>query len=253
MPSSKKAISFDLDGTLTESKSPMTAEMSALVCQLLEKYYVAVISGGSFPQFQKQILSNLPTKSEEILSRLLLFPTNGSALYMYKDGAWDCLYEEKLTQEEKNKIIDAWDKALVQSGVILPTPSYGPVMEDRGTQISFSACGQQAPIAVKATWDPNQTERTAIREYMLPLLPEFAISFGGMTSTDVTRAGIDKAHAIEKMMEYLKVLKDDIMFIGDKLDEGGNDYPAKRTGVECVATTGPENTAELIKKLIAEK
>jgi len=246
-----KTIVFDLDGTLTESKGSLSGDMSTLLCQLLEKHTVVIVSGGAFSQFKKQLLDKFVSPSDEILSRLFLFPTNGSALYVYLDKAWHCVYEEKLSYGDRGRIVHAWSEALAKTGILLPTPSYGPVMEDRGSQITFSACGQEAPIAVKTIWDPDQAKRTALREVMLPLLPEFAISFGGMTSIDVTRKGIDKAYAIEKLLAYLKVSKDDIMFVGDKLEPGGNDYPARRTGVHCVAVSGPVETAGVIKKLIA--
>lgn len=246
-------IAFDLDGTLAESKSSITPVMSDLLCQLLDHYNVAVVSGGSFAQFQKQLLGNLSCSKEEALKRLFLFPTNGSALYVYENGAWSPVYQELLTESEKELIKKSWDEALAKSGIEIPTPSYGPIMEDRGTQITYSARGQEAPISVKETWDPDQKKRIAIREQLLPLLPGFAVSFGGMTSVDVTKQGIDKAYAMEKTMSYLKVSKDDIMFVGDKLDPGGNDYAARRSGVSCVAVANPDETSTVIKRLLAEK
>ncbi|MDD5152931.1 MAG: HAD-IIB family hydrolase [Candidatus Pacebacteria bacterium] len=246
-----KVIAFDLDGTLAESKASITPEMSDLLCKLLEKHIVVIISGGTFSQFKKQVIEKLTGTSEKLLSRLLLFPTSGSTLYIYQNNAWICIYEEKLGDDDKARILHAWTKALVETGIVLPVPSYGPVMEDRITQITFSACGQEAPREAKAIWDPDRVKRTALRKVMLPLLPEFAISFGGMTSVDVTRQGVDKAYAIEKLIAYQKIEKGDIMFVGDKLEPGGNDYPARRTGVRCVAVSGPTETADVIKKIIS--
>jgi phosphomannomutase len=53
----KKLIVFDLDGTLAESKSSVDAEMSELLHELLAIVKVAVISGGDWSQFEKQLLS----------------------------------------------------------------------------------------------------------------------------------------------------------------------------------------------------
>jgi hypothetical protein len=249
----KKLIAFDLDGTLAQSKSPLSEEMADLLCKLLETYSVAIISGGAFPQFEKQILMTLVRPSEEILSRLFLFPTNGAALYAYENQTWKCIYEEQLTEEEKASIANAWEKTLEKSDIVLPNPSYGPVMEDRITQVSFSACGQQAPISVKSTWDPDMKKRTILCNIMSPLLPHFSVRIGGMSTIDITKAGIDKAYAIEKIIDYLQISKNDIMFVGDKLEPGGNDYAARRSGVECIAVANPNETAALIMKLINEK
>ena len=80
----KKLIVFDLDGTLAESKSSLDAEMSALLHDLLGIVKVAVISGGDWPQFEKQVLSHLP--HDERLKNLSLLPTCGTKFYQYDRG-----------------------------------------------------------------------------------------------------------------------------------------------------------------------
>jgi trehalose-6-phosphatase len=66
----KKLIVFDLDGTLAESKSSLDPEMSGLLHDLLGVVKVAVISGGDWPQFEKQVVSKLP--HDERLTELSL-------------------------------------------------------------------------------------------------------------------------------------------------------------------------------------
>lgn len=67
----KKLIVFDLDGTLAESKSSLDAEMSRLLYDLLAIVKVAVISGGDWPQFEKQFVANL-ARGERLLNLSLL-------------------------------------------------------------------------------------------------------------------------------------------------------------------------------------
>src|SRR5580704_14590491 len=81
----KKLIVFDLDGTLAPSKSPIDAEMGALIDKLLGIIKVAVISGGNWPQFQKQVLSDLV--HDRRLKNLSLLPTCGTQFYKY-DRTW---------------------------------------------------------------------------------------------------------------------------------------------------------------------
>ena len=97
----KKLIVFDLDGTIAESKSSLDAEMSALLRDLLSIFKVAVISGGNWPQFEKQLVSNLPHDAN--LKNLSLLPTCGTKFYKYKLG-WEELYSEDFTDEEKEKM-----------------------------------------------------------------------------------------------------------------------------------------------------
>ena len=90
----KKLIVFDLDGTLAPSKSPLDAGMSTLLHDLLAIVKVAIISGGAWLQFQKQVLSNLP--QDERLARLSILPTCGTQFFQYT-GEWTRLYAEDFT------------------------------------------------------------------------------------------------------------------------------------------------------------
>ena len=134
----KKLVVFDLDGTLAQSKSSLDAEMAALLNKLLGFIKVAVISGGDWPQFQKQVLSHLA--SDERLKNLSLLPTCGTQFYKYETG-WEKIYAEDFTSEQKEKIISSLKKAIEQSG-LKAEKVWGEVIEDRGSQITFSALGQ---------------------------------------------------------------------------------------------------------------
>ena len=147
----KKLIVFDLDGTLAESKSSLDTEMAGLLHDLLGIVKVAVISGGDWPQFEKQLLSNL--SHDESLVNLSLLPTCGTKFFQYT-GDWKKLYSEDLTAEEKEKIISSLKKAVDTAGFKVEK-IWGEVIEDRGSQITFSALGQQAPWEEKDKWDPD--------------------------------------------------------------------------------------------------
>jgi hypothetical protein len=94
----KSLIIFDLDGTLAESKSDLDREMATLLARLLGTVDVAIISGGAWGQFEKQVLAFLP--HDERLKRLFLLPTCGTKFYRF-DEAWKKLYSEDFTGEEK--------------------------------------------------------------------------------------------------------------------------------------------------------
>ncbi|MES2314988.1 MAG: HAD-IIB family hydrolase [Patescibacteria group bacterium] len=241
-------VIFDLDGTLAASKSPLDAEMADLIIKLLSKTKVAVISGGGYPQFQTQFLHSLPVSSESY-SNLFLLPTSGTKLYAWR-GTWNELYSEQLTPAEKLRITTSLKESLQATNYIAPMKMYGDAIEDRGSQISFSALGQQAPLEAKQTWDPDRSKRIAIVDNLKPKIPEFDIRMGGMTTIDITKRGINKAYGIRKLEEFLKLMPDHILFVGDALFQGGNDFPAKATGVDCVQVDGPEDTKALLKSLL---
>ena len=247
---SKNIIIFDLDGTLAYSKSGIDAEMGGLVAKLLEKKKVAVISGGSFKQYSKQLLPNL-NLSEEHLKRLYLFPTCSTTFYQYDTG-WKRVYAETLKDEEKKRIMNAFEKTFIDMGYKHPGEIWGDVIEDRETQITFSAYGQQAPLEVKKNWDPDGKKRKEMKNTLEKYISDFEIRIGGTTSLDITYKGIDKGYGIRKIEEILKIPIPEMLFVGDALFEGGNDYPAKEAGVDCLAVSGVEETKEIIRSIIKE-
>jgi len=242
-----RLIVFDLDGTLAESKSALDAEMATLLSALLAIVKVSVISGGNWPQFEKQLLSNLP--QDDHLKNLSLLPTCGTKFYQYA-GDWKKLYSEDFTTDEKERIVSSLKQALDSAGFKVEKV-WGEVIEDRGSQITFSALGQQAPIEEKKKWDPNFTKRKKIKALLDKLIPEFSVRLGGTTSIDVTKPGIDKAYGIRKLRDILGIAIPKMIFIGDALFPGGNDYPAKEAGVVSIQVNDPSETKRVIEAIIA--
>ena len=243
----KKLVVFDLDGTLAESKSALDAEMAVLLGALLEVVKVAVISGGDWPQFEQQLLSNLP--HDDRLKQLSLLPTCGTKFYQY-DPDWRRLYSEDFTADEKEKIQSSFKSALGDLH-LEAVKTWGEPLEDRGSQITFSALGQHAPIEEKKKWDPDFTKRKELKAHLDRLIPEFSVRLGGTTSVDVTKLGIDKAYGIRKLRDTLDIAIPEMIFIGDALFPGGNDHPVKEAGVVSICVSAPSETKRVIETIIA--
>ncbi|MBI2552265.1 HAD-IIB family hydrolase [Candidatus Uhrbacteria bacterium] len=246
-------IVFDLDGTLTETKSPMDKEMSGLLKALLKKKIVAVIGGGKYDVFKSQFIGHLraPTK---LLGNLFLFPTTATAFYRYASG-WKKVYELKLTKREKQAIRKAFQEAFREVGYVHPKKVYGSVIEDRGTQVTFSALGQeivaslgQRGVELKKQWlAGNKKIKMKLARALQRRLPNLEVRAAGYTSIDVTKKGIDKAYGIRQIEKHLHVPKRQMLFIGDALFPGGNDFAVRRTGVKCIAVSGPKQTKQFIR------
>jgi phosphomannomutase len=253
----KKVIAFDLDGTLAPSKSPMPDRMSDLMDRLLENYQVCVMSGGRFEQFEKQFLSNLKAMPEQ-LKNLHLMPTCGTRYYRYDstNQTWEKVYTEDFKPAEKEKIIAVLAKAMKELGYD-NEKTYGETIEDRGSQITLSTLGQDVVdalgldgVKLKEEWDPDNKKKNKIAAFARELLSEFEVRVGGLTSIDVTRPGIDKAYGIKKLMDIVGVQKEEILFMGDRLSEGGNDYPVKAMGVDSIEVSRWEDTALAIEVIL---
>jgi len=243
----KQLIVFDLDGTLAESKAPLDAEMAGLLHALLGIVKVAVISGGDWPQFEKQLLSNLP--HDQRLVNLSLLPTCGTKFFQYT-GDWTKLYSEDFTADEKTQIVSALERAVGVAGFKVERV-WGEVIEDRGSQMTFSALGQQAPIEEKSKWDADFAKRKKIKAILDTSIPQFSVRMGGATSIDVTKPGIDKAYGIRKLRDLLGISMRAMMFIGDALFVGGNDYPVKEAGVVSIPVRGPREAKPVTQAIIA--
>ena len=247
--SQKKIIIFDLDGTLAKSKSKLDKEMATLICELLRKKYVAVTSGGSFRQFETQFLSKLPKKTN--LRNLFLFPTSAATGYYYdvKHGHFSQAYAKLMSEQAVGRIIHSFEIVFKEIGYIQPKKTYGRVFENRGSQLTFSALGQKAPLHIKQKWDPKQEKRLKIRRHLKRQLPNLEITIGGTTSIDVTKKGVNKTLCIKKLKERLNIERNNMLYVGDALFRGGNDYVMKSTGIKCISVSGPETKA-LIRKTI---
>jgi len=255
----RKIIAFDLDGTLAPSKSPLPDRMAEALDALLEKYHVCVISGGKFGQFEKQLLTGLQASPDK-LERLHIMPTCGTRYYKFDVAKkkWEVVYAEDFTEAEKKKIGDALMKVADELGYI-EKETWGEILEDRGSQVTFSALGQdivdhlgsEEGVRRKEAWDPDNKKKNAIRDAAAVLLPEFEVRVGGITSVDVTKPGIDKAYGMKKLMEMLEIGKEEIFFIGDRIMEGGNDYPVKLMGVDTMQISQWQETAMVVEAICA--
>jgi phosphomannomutase len=248
----KKLFVFDFDGTLNRSKVEVDDEMVGLIEQLLEKRHIAIISGSALKEYKRFLLGKLKGHDGHF-ERLHLFPTSGAINFEWKNGAWEKIYEDRIPEEAVKRIYDAFEQAFKEVGYEQPEQLWGEVIENRGTQITFSALGQSAPIEEKLAWRGSALDkRHEIVAAMKPHLPNFALKIPGKTSIDVTNLGVDKGYGIEKIVEHLGFQVADMVFVGDALYEGGNDEPVKRTGVVALPIEGPEDTKVLIRSWLAE-
>ena len=242
----KNLIVFDLDGTLAQSKSSIDVEMANLLDTLLAIVKVSIISGGAWPQFDKQVVAHL--RHDDSLKNLSVLPTCGTQFYRY-DGTWELLYSEDFTAAEKKAIIEALRQAITSADCKVDR-LWGEAIEDRGSQITFSALGQQAPLEAKKKWDPDFAKRRKITAVLDTLIPEFSVHMGGATSVDVTKHGIDKGHGIRKLRDILHIPIDEMIFVGDAVFPGGNDYPAKEAGALSIEVKDPHETKRVIEAIV---
>lgn len=251
----KKLIAFDLDGTLAPSKSHFDPRMVALFDRLLAKYQVCVISGAKYELFQRQFLSQITTEPDS-LERLHLLPTTGTRYYRFKNGKWNMEYAEDFTPAEKKQIIQALEEGWQEAGTKIEK-TYGTIIEDRDSQITLSPLGQEVVaelgdkgLELKGNWDPDMNIRMKVADVVQQKIPKFNVKVAGLTSIDVTIPGVDKAYGMQKLLAINGWSKEDVLFMGDKIIPGGNDYPVEEMGIDCISVRSWRDTAYAIEGIV---
>ena len=244
----KKLIAFDLDGTLAESKQKIGPEMARLLGKLLDRVAVAVISGGDWPQFEKQVIAAIPHGAP--VEHLFIMPTTGTKLYRYEASHWHPIYAEIFEPAERDHILHAIDDALKSAG-LADERIWGERVEDRGSQITFSGLGQEAPLEAKKAWDPDFAKRKALQVSLRAALPDLSVNIGGSTSLDITHAGIDKAYAMRRLAEHSGIATEDMLFLGDAIYPGGNDDAVRAAGMDTLKVRDVAETITAVGAMVA--
>ncbi len=244
-----KLALFDLDDTLAPSKSRVAPEIVDMIVALTRVVQVGVISGGRFEQFDSQLLSAIT--DDAALVRIHVLPTCGTRYLIHDAGGWEEVYSEPLSEEETASAEQSLERRAKELG-LWEDHTWGDRIERRGSQVTFSALGQSAPVEAKSAWDPTGEKKAKLRDAVAADLPDLEVRSGGSTSIDITRKGIDKAYGVRRLLDRLGLDASEAVFFGDRLDVGGNDYPVIATGVPCIAVTGWTDTPTKVRQAIPE-
>lgn len=250
----KKIIAFDVDGTLTASKTLITDSMADLIKKLIQKKEVIAIAGGSFHQMQTQFLPPFINDISVLpyIRNFTLLPTSGSQRYEYDEEKreWVLRDKEPMDEKVKSRAKKLLEWVINSPEYEIPPNPYGEIIEDRDTQITFTPNGQQAPVEVKLSFDPDRRKREKIKALLEPELPEATILINGTSSIDILPKGFNKAVGLDRFLKKSGLTRQDVLFVGDGLFPGGNDYAVQEAGFDTIAVKSPLETEELIRQWI---
>lgn len=243
----KNLVIFDLDDSLGKGNEVIDAGMGDLLNKLLQLTKVAIISSGDWPHFEKKLLPGIPQK--QYLKNLINLPGNGGQYFQYRTG-WKEAYTEDTTIAEKDnikgdllKILSKFEK---DAGSVT-----GKQFEFKGNDIIFSALGQKATEEAKQNFDPTQSKRKAMKVALDEALFKYTVKIEGPDLIVISKSGIDKTHGIYKLHQVLEVKMHHMLYIGNALFKGGDDYAAVTTGIECIQVNNQEETKKVIETIIA--
>lgn len=251
----RKVLSFDLDQTLNVAKTPITPKMANLLIRLLDIYEVAPISGQKYEQFLIQIVDELRKAgaNDTQLRHLHLFVTQGTRYYRFENNDWKLVYNYDLTDEQVTLMYKAIEQAAKELGYWEEDKlaDGDEIIENRISQVTFSALGQTAGTDEKYAWDSDMKKRMAIASRAKELAPEFEYEVAGTTSINATLPGTNKSFGMSKLLENLKVEKSEVLYFGDMTQPGGNDYPVVEMGFDTITVEKWEDTAFAVEGILA--
>ena len=237
-----KLFVFDLDGTLAESKQSIPPSIAEMLTNLTNKHPVAILTGGTLSQIHTQVIQHLP-------------PTTEIGLYACSGTTYQQPHQAPITlalpDMHRSALMGLIETTVKDLGYWCLEPT-GQIIEDRLSQITFSALGQQADNKLKKAWDPDGKKRAQIIERLQACLGDYVAHKGGSTSIDITHKSRNKQTGIELIADHYKVAVDRIVYIGDDLQPGGNDYPVTLTAATCYATRNWLHTIQIVKELVDE-
>lgn len=252
----KKVLAFDIDQTLNVAKTPIPDEIAELLTKCLEKFEICPISGQKFDQFMIQIVNRLKDAGATggHLKHLHLFVAQGTQYYRFntEKNDWELVYNYPLTDEQVAKITATIEQSAKELGFweedkLLPGDE---IIENRLSQVTFSALGQKAGTEAKYAWDPDCKKREQIVARCKELAPEFDYEIGGTTSINAITPGMNKVFGMTHLLEELNVEKKDILYFGDMTQPGGNDYPVVQMGIETITVRSHEDTAYALRGIL---
>ena len=250
----KKVLAFDIDQTLNIAKTPITEEIADLLKDCLHHFEICPISGQKFDQFLVQIVNELKNPTPEELSHLHLFVAQGTQYYRFniEKNDWELVYNYPLTDEQVAKISETIEKSARELGFweedkLQPGDE---IIENRISQVTFSALGQKAGTEEKYAWDPDCKKREQIVKRCKELSPEFDYEIGGTTSINAITPGMNKEFGMTHLLEELNVTKDEILYFGDMTQPGGNDYPVVQMGIDTITVRNHEDTAYALRGIL---
>lgn len=252
----KRVLAFDIDQTLNVAKTPIPIEIAELLVRCLNHFEICPISGQKFEQFLVQIVDPLKAAgvTEQQLTHLHLFVAQGTQYYRFDADQhdWQQVYNYPLKPEDVERITKTLEQAARELGYweADQLAAGDEIIENRLSQVTFSALGQKAGTEAKYAWDPDHQKREAIVARCRELLPDFLYEIGGTTSINVATPGMNKQFGMTHLLAELQVEKSDVLYFGDMTQPGGNDYPVVEMGFETITVRSHEDTAYALRGIL---
>ena len=210
---------FDVDGTLTPSRQKMTDEFKKFFDEWSKRNPFYLVSGSDIEKMDEQLPDSIIERAKGI------FSCGGNELWEFDPHVvnfpFTRIYQNKFTPPIQ--LMTYLGEQIRFSDTPVQSTNH---IEDRGSLLNFSVVGRNCTLEERAQyfeWDNEVEERKKIAEDITSHWPELDAVIGGQISIDIVPKGRDKSQILKHIQK--KENADKYIFLGDRIQEGGNDYP----------------------------
>lgn len=225
----KKLIVMDMDGTLSESRKEIDPEMKQLLHKLSRHYKIAIFSGADTQRIKNQI-------NVDFIDTIYIGSYSSAKIIKGEE----ILFNKQLSSEQQDFI----------NNVKIPFPGHYLDVNDYQATI-YLVNPHTATEEERNSIDPKLKVRTFLVNKIKPYLNEYDVRIGGKTSIDISQKDTCKKTGIDFLCKHLNLETEEILFIGDRCFEGGNDYMFN--SYDYYNVTSINHTKNILKSLIQSK
>ena len=227
-----KKFIFDVDGTLTDSRQQIDLSFEAYMIKFCCEYDVYLVTGSDRAKTVEQVGLDIYNRSQRV------YNCSGSDVYEKDHNVY------KSDWKPSRKLINFLSDELDFSTFPHKTGNH---IEHRPGGINFSILGR-GEDSMKyrkeyVKWDINTTERILMSDRIKSEFSDLNIQIGGQTGLDISDS--DKSQILRDFNS-----EDELVFFGDMMREGQNDYPLavavdKRGGTNYTVSSWQETYKKL--------
>lgn len=213
-----KVIAFDLDGTLTQHKTPLGEDNRAVLDELKNRFRLLMVGAG---------------QCSRIFHQMGEYPIDIIGNYGMQFSRYDDRTKALLTVYDEHATCD---RASVEARITALREKFG-YTQYAGENVEFHASGcvtfpllgTKARIEDKLAFDPDRSRRRPMYPAVKEAFPDYTVFIGGSSSFDFAPAPYNKYYALDRYCREKGLLHGEVLYCGDDYGEGGNDEAVYRS------------------------
>ncbi len=234
-----KLIAMDLDGTLTQHKTPLSEEHRAVLEKLSKKYKLLMVGAGMC----NRIFNQLDKFPIDVLGNYGM----QYAEYNPQTKELDIIFDEVLPCDRES--VEKRVTALREKHGFTEFAGDNVEYHSSGC-VTFPILGTKAKAEDKLAFDPDRKKRRAIYDEVKEVFSDYTVFVGGSSSFDLAPAPFDKAYALSKYCAERGIKHSEVVYIGDDYGPGGNDESVYLSDFNYLTIDNYLDFPEVVKELL---